>query len=228
MSTVSHPYYPLGVHIPEYFPNESSVPSLIGQFAFLWGAVISVAWLIINRVRPRASKSDRLAFLWFCFSRYSTRSSIRPGLNLRSTAASMHLFFEGYFVLHHATIAGKSDLFGELWKEYSLSDSRYLRSDAFLVCMEVVTAVGASSSCSYIRSVSKLIQFRRQQFCWGPLSFLAAACIAAQHSMRHALQIIISLGQIYGDALYYAMSLFDLYYHGTHFCRPEGYYFWMY
>jgi cholestenol delta-isomerase len=42
------------------------------------------------------------------------------------------------------------------------------------------------------------------------------------------LQIIISLGQIYGDALYYATSLFDLYYHGTHFCRPEGYYFWMY
>lgn len=68
----------------------------------------------------------------------------------------------------------------------------------------------------------------RQQFCWGPLGFLVAYCIAVQHPMRHALQIIISLGQIYGDVLYYATSMFDLYNNGVHFCRPEGYYFWFY
>lgn len=33
------------------------------------------------------------------------------------------------------------DLFGQLWKEYALSDSRYLTSDAFVLCMETVTAV---------------------------------------------------------------------------------------
>lgn len=34
------------------------------------------------------------------------------------------------------------DLFGQLWKEYAMSDSRYLTSDPFVLCMETVTAVG--------------------------------------------------------------------------------------
>jgi len=36
------------------------------------------------------------------------------------------------------------DLFGQLWKEYSLSDSRYLTQDAFVLCMETITAVRTS------------------------------------------------------------------------------------
>lgn len=35
--------------------------------------------------------------------------------------------------------------------------------------------------------------------------------------------MIISVGQVYGDVLYYGTSLFDISY-----CRPEGYYFWFY
>lgn len=33
------------------------------------------------------------------------------------------------------------DLFGQMWKEYSYADSRYLTSDPFVLCMESVTAV---------------------------------------------------------------------------------------
>lgn len=33
-------------------------------------------------------------------------------------------------------------LFGQLWKEYALSDSRYLTQNAFVLCMESLTAVG--------------------------------------------------------------------------------------
>lgn len=44
-------------------------------------------------------------------------------------------------MLNHRRVAGARDLFGQLWKEYSLADSRYLTSDTFLVCMESVTAV---------------------------------------------------------------------------------------
>jgi hypothetical protein len=56
-------------------------------------------------------------------------------------AGFIHLFFEAYFVVNHESLTGSQELFGQLWKEYSLSDSRYLISDAFLVCMEAVTAV---------------------------------------------------------------------------------------
>lgn len=32
-------------------------------------------------------------------------------------------------------------LFAQLWKEYALSDSRYLTSDVFTVCVETITTV---------------------------------------------------------------------------------------
>lgn len=52
--------------------------------------------------------------------------------------AKKHL---GYFSYNHANMPGKQDFFGQLWKEYSFSDSRYLTSDPFVLCMETVTAV---------------------------------------------------------------------------------------
>jgi len=39
---------------------------------------------------------------------------------------------------------------------------------------------------------------------------------------------MVSMGQIYGDILYYATSMFDHYYKGLSYCRPEAYYFWCY
>ena len=42
------------------------------------------------------------------------------------------------------------------------------------------------------------------------------------------MQVIVSLGQIYGDVLYYSTNMFDEYYNGLVYCRPEGYYYWFY
>lgn len=67
-----------------------------------------------------------------------------------------------------------------------------------------------------------------EQVFWGPLGFFIAYSIAVQHPARYALQIVISLGQLYGDFLYYATSLFDLFHYRIEFSRPENYYFWVY
>ncbi|KAJ5327876.1 emopamil binding protein [Penicillium brevicompactum] len=179
---VAHGYYPNSILLPHYVANESSVLSLISQFGVLWAVVIVGSFGLITRLRPALKTTDHVAFAWMCLT------------------GCIHLFFEAHFVVYNATIAGRQGLFDQLWKEYSLSDSRYLTSDAFLISMEAVTA-----------------------FCWGPLAFLIAYCIVVQHPMRHALQIILSLGQVYGDVLYYATSLLEISY-----CRPEGYYFWFY
>jgi len=37
------------------------------------------------------------------------------------------------------------DFFGQLWKEYALSDSRYLTSDPLVLCMESLTVVRMTS-----------------------------------------------------------------------------------
>ena len=58
----------------------------------------------------------------------------------------------GYFSLNHTRMGPAQDLFGQLWKEYALSDSRYLTSDPFVLCMETVTAVGTplQGICKYM------------------------------------------------------------------------------
>jgi EXPERA (EXPanded EBP superfamily) len=52
--------------------------------------------------------------------------------------------------------------------------------------------------------------------------------ITANHPLRYPLQAAVSLGQIYGDVLYYATSMFDHYHKNMTYCRPEAYYFWFY
>ena len=52
--------------------------------------------------------------------------------------------------------------------------------------------------------------------------------IVVSHPLRHSLQIIVSLGQLYGDVLYFATSMFDHYHKNLTYCRPEAYYFWVY
>lgn len=108
----------------------------------------------------------------------------------------------GYFALYAHDLPSRRTLLAQAWKEYSLSDSRYLTADTFVVCMETITAVF-----------------------WGPLSFAIAWCIINNHPLRHSLQTIVSLGQLYGDVLYYATCTFDFIISGIEYSRPELAYF---
>ncbi|KAJ5645914.1 hypothetical protein N7490_002286 [Penicillium lividum] len=95
------------------------------------------------------------------------------------------------------------DLGGQLWKEYAKADSRYMTMEPFVLCMESITA-----------------------FAWGPLSYLTAWLIVAKSPHRHPIQILVSMGQLYGDVLYYATSMMEELYHGRCYSRPESYYYW--
>lgn len=118
---------------------------------------------------------------------------------------TLHCFFEGYFVFNHATFGRSQFLFAQLWKEYVLSDSRYISGDPTVLCAEAVTMV-----------------------VWGPLSYLSAFLILTSSPYRYPLQAIVSLGHLYGDVLYLSTSLVDLYMRGVSYSRPEAYYFWFY
>jgi cholestenol delta-isomerase len=60
------------------------------------------------------------------------------------------------------------------------------------------------------------------------MSFMTAGLIAVDHPLRYPFQIIVSLGQLYGDVLYYATSMFDHYILNLSYSRPEAAYFWGY
>ena len=92
-------------------------------------------------------------------------------------------------------------MFDTAGKEYTKADSRYASRDSFVIAMETVTA-----------------------FMWGPLCPLTIYGIFKSKSWRYVLMIVISVGQIYGDVLYYATCFLEDFIHH----RPEPLYFWGY
>jgi cholestenol delta-isomerase len=147
---------------------------------------------------------------------------MKDGVDQR-TAGSIHLFFEGYFVLNHPRMSSMQDFFGQLWKEYALSDSRYMFSDPLVLCMESWTTVSSGTSGGLYTFLMHLLQVT-----WGPLSLLTAVLITKNSPYRHPIQALVSTGQFYGNLLYYTSSLFDDFYSGKRYYRPEPYYFWFY
>ncbi|KAI0128446.1 Emopamil binding protein-domain-containing protein [Xylariales sp. AK1849] len=182
-----HPYYPLGVAIPNYAANTTPVPVLLAALGGMLGSVLLATSTLALKFSPTLKRSDLAVFCWFVL------------------CGSLHCFFEGYFVFNHAAVASSQTLFAQLWKEYALSDSRYLTSDPFMLSVESITV-----------------------FLWGPLSFLTALSIATASHLRHPLQIIMCMAHLYGVALYYATSLVETYFTGRAHSRPEFVYFWVY
>ncbi|KAL1915710.1 uncharacterized protein VTP21DRAFT_6469 [Calcarisporiella thermophila] len=113
----------------------------------------------------------------------------------------IHFVLEGYFGVFHSTMAGDQTFLGQLWKEYAHGDSRYLTSDSFVVNMERITALF-----------------------WGPLSYLCCYAIYSNKPYRHIVQLVVSLGQLYGCVLYFATTLFE----GSPHINPHWIYTWVY
>ncbi|QSZ31599.1 hypothetical protein DSL72_001166 [Monilinia vaccinii-corymbosi] len=181
-----HPYYPVHLEIPQYLPNQRDPMALVSIFATGCTAIASLTYLLVMRIRPRISTADLWAVLWFVL------------------CGCIHLSFGGYYAYNFRRMPMMQDVLGQLWKEYSLADSRYQTQDAFVLCVECITAA-----------------------CWGPWSLILAAMIATDHSWRYPLQAVVSWAQLYADVLYYATRLFDFYMLGLEYSRPEKRIFFM-
>ncbi|XP_020832088.1 3-beta-hydroxysteroid-Delta(8),Delta(7)-isomerase [Phascolarctos cinereus] len=116
--------------------------------------------------------------------------------------AFVHMVIEGWFSVYNQDIARDQAFLSQLWKEYSKGDSRYVLADNFTVCMETVTA-----------------------WVWGPLSLWAVGAFLQQRPERFLLQLVISLGQLYGDVLYFLTEYRDGFQHGE---LGHPLYFWFY
>ncbi|KAK3333826.1 Emopamil binding protein-domain-containing protein [Cercophora scortea] len=184
-----HPYHPPHAVIPSYAPNSSSIPSIVGSFGGLILVVVASALVLARRRggNPTLRRTDQLALCWFALCGF------------------LHCFFEGYFVLYHASIPSSQTLFAQLWKEYAQSDSRYVTSDPFMLCIEMLTVL-----------------------IWGPLSIAAAVCIVRRSPLRHLVQAGLCVGHLYGVALYYGTCYFEETFRGVSYSRPEFLYFWVY
>ncbi|XP_061428785.1 3-beta-hydroxysteroid-Delta(8),Delta(7)-isomerase-like [Lethenteron reissneri] len=119
-----------------------------------------------------------------------------------AVCAFIHGVIEGWFSLFHRDIAGDQAFLSQLWKEYSKGDSRYITSDNFTVCMESITALA-----------------------WGPLSAFTVMAFVHNRPERFVLQLVVSLGQLYGDVLYFCTEFCSGFQHSE---PGHPLYFWFY
>ncbi|CAD7688914.1 unnamed protein product [Nyctereutes procyonoides] len=114
----------------------------------------------------------------------------------------IHMVIEGWFSLYHKDLLGDQAFLSQLWKEYAKGDSRYILSDNLTICMETITAC-----------------------LWRPLSLWVVIAFLRQQPLRFVLQLVVSVGQIYGDVLYFLTEHRDGFQHGE---LGHPLYFWFY
>ncbi|XP_018088872.1 3-beta-hydroxysteroid-Delta(8),Delta(7)-isomerase isoform X2 [Xenopus laevis] len=119
-----------------------------------------------------------------------------------TVCAFIHGVIEGWFALYYQDLPRDQAFLSQLWKEYSKGDSRYVAADNFTVCMETITA-----------------------WAWGPLSAWTVISFLQQNPQRYVLQLIVSLGQLYGDVLYFYTEYREGFSH-SEMWHPL--YFWFY
>lgn len=187
MDAPSHPYYPPTASIPSYAANDSSVLRILVTFGAMVGIVTGLAYWQTTQSPLRLRPLDKFAVVWFALCGF------------------LHIGFEGYYLYNRADIPRLQTTFAQLWKEYALSDSRYLTLDVFTVCIEFITVLA-----------------------WGPLSWLTYFAILTDSPYRHVNQAVVCTAHLYGVALYYGTNWGDLSASGVSHSRPEFQYYWVY
>ncbi|KAI8906875.1 Emopamil binding protein-domain-containing protein [Gorgonomyces haynaldii] len=183
---MTHPYAPKSLKLAHYTLPAFSQLEILTYFFSGIGVFLLVGWFLVKDKQHSWTNSQfgtKLVFMWFLLS------------------GAIHLFVEGWYASHQKTIAGLDDFMSNVWKEYALSDSRYLSSDSFVWVMESITA-----------------------FVWGPICFCICYLILNDSPKRHILQVVVSMGQLYGDVLYYLTTLVE----GAPHTVDHPFYFWFY
>ncbi|ORX92263.1 Emopamil-binding protein, partial [Basidiobolus meristosporus CBS 931.73] len=181
-TVISHPYYPRNLSLPHYVPNTSGTGHILTVVFGSFGVILLVAAKIALQ-NKKLQTQDRLLFMWCLL------------------AGLIHVGLEGYYVHNYASLAGDQFVLGQVWKEYSKGDSRYLSSDPFVLNMERITA--------YVD---------------GPLALYTAYAIFNQTPGRHLGLLSVSICQLYGDVLYFATTFFE----GSPHSDPHPLYYWFY
>jgi hypothetical protein len=124
--TMTHPYYPPDMQL-DYLSPALSKEIILGAMGAVSALVLLLGWQLMSLLNPALTTRAKATASWFLYC----------GL--------LHIHFEGYFIKYRHSLASRSDVIGELWKEYALSDSRYLlgakAEGEFVVGIEALTVV---------------------------------------------------------------------------------------
>ncbi|TLS27953.1 hypothetical protein PpBr36_00536 [Pyricularia pennisetigena] len=109
-----HPYFPEDASIPDFVPNDKSLTDIVLPFSGTITCVLAASVILSKRYNPGLGLTDLGQICWFVLS---------------------------YLVLNYERVASSNELYAQLWKEYSLSDSRYLTASTFVITIETITVL---------------------------------------------------------------------------------------
>lgn len=198
-----HPYYPSDLSLPGYVPMVVDFKYILGVFFTGVAAIMVCTWFYSGNPPTKNFHAPTDLPKGSTAAKYKYLTATERALSCwLMTTGVIHFVIEGWVVVKADFFRDQSgNYLSDTWKEYSKADSRYASRDSFIIGMEAVTA-----------------------FAWGPLCPLAAWAVMTQRPWRWALTLIVSLGQLYGDVLYYATCYLEGFVHS----RPEWLYFWFY
>ncbi|KAK9184947.1 hypothetical protein WN943_025300 [Citrus x changshan-huyou] len=199
---MSHPYVPRDLNLVDYAPNLLSQSTILAAYGLASLFVVSLIRVIsgLNGIR------FNFLFCLLILSLFPFLSGKVPKISKTDRwlmcwwafTGLTHIILEGYFAFSPEFYKDKSGFYlAEVWKEYSKGDSRYAARDAGVVAVEGITAVLE-----------------------GPASLLSVYAIATGKSYSYILQFAISLGQLYGTAVYFMTSYLE----GDNFAASPYYY----
>jgi cholestenol Delta-isomerase len=64
-SSPLHPYYPLGVLIPDYVENTISTFTILAWFTAACTIILGSSLVVIRSIKPKLSNGDIATSLWF-------------------------------------------------------------------------------------------------------------------------------------------------------------------
>ena len=185
MDGVFHPYTPPNLQLENFVANSKTGVRLLLTFFGTLSTLLAALYLAAGYNKyMREDFLCRMKMCWF-FS-----------------CGFIHLVLEGFYFFNYQTLPSNNSFLAQMWKEYSICDSRYIAGDSFIVCMEGITS---------------LLD--------GPLALYALYTFVTHHHNRYIIQLCLSLCQLYGDVLYFTTEYVEDFNHGPY---GDVVYFWFY
>ncbi|KAJ1667380.1 hypothetical protein IW140_000907 [Coemansia sp. RSA 1813] len=179
-----HPYYPLTLDLPGYTKPTHSTTALVSTMGASIGVLLAATFYAYTAKRRRIELSQRLTALWFVM------------------CGALHSLFELYYLVQYRTLAQEQSIVADMWKEYALSDSRYLSAVPMVRTLETITVLVTAP------------------LCWT----VAYAIWTDMHAIRHLAQLSASLLHLYSVVIYYGTEFMS----PASNCRPEHIYYYGY
>ncbi|KAJ2860191.1 hypothetical protein GGI22_002783 [Coemansia erecta] len=176
-----HPYFPPTLELPAgYTAPAHTTAVLVSTMGASIALLLAATFCIYTARRRRIALSQRLTALWFVL------------------CGALHSLFELYYLAHYRTLAQEQTMVADMWKEYALSDSRYLGAVPMVRALEAITVLATAP------------------LCWT----VAYAIWCDMHAIRHLAQLSASLLHLYSVAIYFGTEFMS----PASNCRPEPVY----